>query len=396
MRIFERRVRHDVLRASTIVVVLVASPPTRIDRLTPEATDPDFGPNVTIFDPTLPAATIQATLDAVFKRQESSEFGDARFALRSYRRAPGFTAVALLTLALGIGTTTAAFSIIDAVLIRPLPYPESGRIVALTGRDSLGHEIQAVSVPNYYDWREQSRSFSAIALYSTAREAVTGAGDAAHVETANVSGDFFRVLGVRPELGRTLTPDDAGNGEPVAVVSHGFWVRALGSPRRERRSIGRAARRGRSPADARVSRRRRPVRARRVRAPVAVGEPEQHQLQRDRATGRRRHHGSGTVGDARDCIARARGSPRGPLRAQRRGDPAAGPCGRAGGVVPSPAWRCGRRRTAHACQPRRAASREVRGRELRSARRSEPGGGGSSGSLSSKASRLRSQAAFWV
>jgi len=156
---------------------------------------------------------------------------DLRFALRSYRRAPGFTAVALLTLALGIGTTTAAFSIIDAVLIRPLPYPESGRIVALTGRDSLGREIQTVSVPNYYDWREQSRSFSAIALYSTAREGVTGAGDAAHVETANVSADFFRVLGVRPELGRTLTPEDASNGEPTAVVSHGFWARALGSPR---------------------------------------------------------------------------------------------------------------------------------------------------------------------
>ena len=156
---------------------------------------------------------------------------DLRFALRSYRRAPGFTAVALLTLALGIGTTTAAFSIIDAVLIRPLPYPESSRIVVLTGRDSLGRDIQTVSVPNYYDWREQSRSFSAIALYSTARVAVTGAGDAAYVETANVSGEFFRVLGVRPELGRVLTPDDASSEQPVAVVSHGFWVRALGSPR---------------------------------------------------------------------------------------------------------------------------------------------------------------------
>jgi putative ABC transport system permease protein len=156
---------------------------------------------------------------------------DVRFALRSYRRAPGFTAVALVTLALGIGTTTAAFSIIDAVLIRPLPYPESGRIVALTGRDSLGREIERVSAPNYYDWREQSRSFSAIALYATAREAVTGAGDAAHVETANVSADFFRVLGVRPELGRTLAADDATNEAPVAVVSHGFWARALGSPR---------------------------------------------------------------------------------------------------------------------------------------------------------------------
>ena len=77
MRIFERRVRCDVLGASTIVAVLVAAPPTRIA----PAPDPDFGPNVTIFDPTTPAATIQAKLDAVFKAQESSEFGDARVAL---------------------------------------------------------------------------------------------------------------------------------------------------------------------------------------------------------------------------------------------------------------------------------------------------------------------------
>ena len=156
---------------------------------------------------------------------------DVRFALRSYRRAPGFTAVALLTLVLGIGTTTAAFSVIHAVLIRPLPYEKPEQIVTLTGRDSLGHEIQRVSVPNYDDWRDQSHSFSAIALYATARSAVITAGEAAHVETANVSGDFFSVLGVRPAIGRTLTPGDVGSGEPVAVVSHGFWTRTLGSPR---------------------------------------------------------------------------------------------------------------------------------------------------------------------
>ena len=156
---------------------------------------------------------------------------DVRFALRSYRRAPGFTAVAVLTLALGIGSTTAAFSIIDAVLIRPLGYEKPERIVALTGRDSLGREIPSVSVPTFDDWRDQSRSFSAIALYATARRAVITAGEAAHVETANVSGDFFRVLGVQPALGRTLMADDVVRGEPVVVVSHGFWARALGSPR---------------------------------------------------------------------------------------------------------------------------------------------------------------------
>ena len=156
---------------------------------------------------------------------------DIRFALRSYRRAPAFTAIAVLTLALGIGTTTAAFSIIEAVLIRPLPYEQPDRIVTLTGRDSAGRDIASVSVPTFDDWRDQSRSFSAIALYATARRAVIAAGEAAHVETANVSGDYFRVLGVQPALGRTLMADDVARGEPVVVVSHGFWTRALGSPR---------------------------------------------------------------------------------------------------------------------------------------------------------------------
>src|SRR5712691_894215 len=86
MRLFERRVHRDVVRARMVLAVMVASPPTRIvgdsvKRLTSHASDPDFGPNVTIFDPTTPASTIQAKLDAVFKRQESSEFGDARYAI---------------------------------------------------------------------------------------------------------------------------------------------------------------------------------------------------------------------------------------------------------------------------------------------------------------------------
>ena len=137
---------------------------------------------------------------------------DVRFAARSYRRTPGFTVVSLLTLALGIGTTTAAFSIIDAVLIRPLPYPESDRIVTLTGRDSLANDVPTVSAPNFHDWREQSRSFEAVALYATARRGIVSGGGAMHVETATVSGDFFRVMRLPAAMGRTLTPADA-NGD---------------------------------------------------------------------------------------------------------------------------------------------------------------------------------------
>jgi putative ABC transport system permease protein len=155
---------------------------------------------------------------------------DAHIAIRSYARTVGFTAVALATFTLGIGITTAAFSIIHAVLVRPLPYPQPERIVTLSGRDSVGNDIWAVSAPNFYDWRDQSTSFEAIALFSTSRRGVAGAGEAVHVETANVSGDFFRVMRTTPAIGRVLTPADAQAEEPVVVVSHGFWVRALGSP----------------------------------------------------------------------------------------------------------------------------------------------------------------------
>ena len=157
---------------------------------------------------------------------------DVRLALRSYARAPGYTIIALATLALGIGISTAAFSIIHAVLIRPLPFSQPERIVVLTGRDSAGNEIRSVSAPNYFDWRDQSRSFEATALYWTVRRGVAGAGDAVHLQTTDVSGDFFRILGTRAAMGRLLTPADAGAEEPVAVVSHGFWVRSLGSPSR--------------------------------------------------------------------------------------------------------------------------------------------------------------------
>ena len=156
---------------------------------------------------------------------------DARISGRSYRRSPVYTMVALLTFALGIGISTAAFSIIDAIVLRPLPYPEPDRIVTISSQDSLGRAIAAVSAPNFYDWREQSRSFEAMALYETRRRAVLRGDGAVYVDGATVSADFFRVTGVRPVLGRALTPADAETGAHVAVVSHAFWQQALGGAR---------------------------------------------------------------------------------------------------------------------------------------------------------------------
>jgi len=156
---------------------------------------------------------------------------DARISGRSYRRSPVYTMVALLTFALGIGISTAAFSIIDAIVLRPLPYPEPDRIVTISSQDSLGRAIAAVSAPNFYDWRDQNRSFDAMALYETRRRAVLRGDGAVYVEGATVSADFFRVTGVRPVLGRALTPADAEADARVAVVSHGFWQQALGGTR---------------------------------------------------------------------------------------------------------------------------------------------------------------------
>ena len=155
---------------------------------------------------------------------------DVRFAVRFYCRTPGYTVVALLTLALGIGITTATFSIVDAVLFRPLPYGEPDRIVTLSSQDSLGNRIRSVSAPNFYDWQEQSRSFEAMALFDAERRAVVAGGNAAYIETATVSADFFRVVGVSARIGRTIHPSDVEASERVVVVSHGFWTRALGSP----------------------------------------------------------------------------------------------------------------------------------------------------------------------
>ena len=154
---------------------------------------------------------------------------DVRFAIRGYRRSVGYTSVALVTFALGIGITTATVSIIDAVLLRPLPYGDPDGIVTLSSQDSLGNVIHSVSAPNFYDWRDQSRSFEAMALYATRRRAVVADGNATYVQGASVSGDFFRVMRVAAMIGRTLEPSDAREGERVAVVSHGFWTSALGS-----------------------------------------------------------------------------------------------------------------------------------------------------------------------
>jgi predicted permease len=147
---------------------------------------------------------------------------DSHFALRMLRKTPGFTAVAVLTLALGIGANTAIFSVVNAVLIRPLPFahPEQIMYVAETFPGGTG----TVSAPNYLDWREASQSFSALAIFSTEGVNLTGSDQPLHLYTARVSRGFFETFEVVPQLGHLLTDADfTPGGDSVVLVSERFW-----------------------------------------------------------------------------------------------------------------------------------------------------------------------------
>jgi putative ABC transport system permease protein len=148
---------------------------------------------------------------------------DLRFGMRTLVRSRGFTIVAVLTLALGIGVNSAMFSLVNAVLLRPLPFADPARLVMLyetrpdrSQNTVSGHEFDA--------WRERSRSFEQIALYNYGAFNLTGAGEPQIVQTILVSGDFFPAVGVQPVLGRTILPADARAGhDHVAVLSHRLW-----------------------------------------------------------------------------------------------------------------------------------------------------------------------------
>lgn len=153
---------------------------------------------------------------------------DVRFAARQVQRSPGFFAVAAITLVLGIASTTAIFSVVRGVLLRPLPYPDADRIVQVWQLNQEGRHAR-FSDPNYDDLRAQSRSFSALAQVSSA-EAVTVSGTAEPVRARNafVSRDFFDVMGVKPLRGRLFAGEEhQENGPRAVVVSYAFWQRQL-------------------------------------------------------------------------------------------------------------------------------------------------------------------------
>jgi ABC-type antimicrobial peptide transport system permease subunit len=152
---------------------------------------------------------------------------DIRYGVRRLLARPGFTALAVFTLALGIGACTAIFSVVDGVLLRSLPYPDAERIVQLREVNSSGAQM-AFAEPNFLDVRARSRTLEAVAQYGGDLTTVTGGSEPVRALTFAVSGDFFHVLGTEPVVGRTFLPEESKpGGAPVAVVSYGFWQRLL-------------------------------------------------------------------------------------------------------------------------------------------------------------------------
>jgi putative ABC transport system permease protein len=165
---------------------------------------------------------------------------DVRFMSRDLRRSPGFTLSVVLILALGIGANTAVFSLVNSVLLKPLPYPGADRLVVLrTAFHTSGETQTLVAIANFRDWRDRSSSFEAMASYRPGESSVTTGATAEYGRTASVDAQFFHVFGVQPIIGRTFRADDVHfNAPPIVVISHSYWKNRLGGdPRVLERAI---------------------------------------------------------------------------------------------------------------------------------------------------------------
>src|SRR4051812_13205174 len=152
---------------------------------------------------------------------------DLRIGLRMLRRSPGFATVAILTIALGIGATSAIFSVINAVALKPLPYPDAGRLVYFSSQfPRLNFDKFWISPPEYFELRERSKSYTDIAAYRTGAANVSDGTHPERVPAIFVTRNMFDILGVKPRMGGTFTADqDTPNGPPAVILSDGLWRR---------------------------------------------------------------------------------------------------------------------------------------------------------------------------
>src|SRR5690349_21413302 len=154
---------------------------------------------------------------------------DLRFGVRMLAKSPLFSAIAIFTLALGIGANTAIFSVVNGVLLNPLPFPHSDQIVSLFTQ-MPNFKNGSISYPNFEDWCRMNRTFSSMAAYRSDGFNLVGTGDPERLHGEMVSAGFFEMLGVNPVLGRTFSPDEDRIGaNPTVMITEGLWKRKYGS-----------------------------------------------------------------------------------------------------------------------------------------------------------------------
>jgi predicted permease len=154
---------------------------------------------------------------------------DLRYGARTLRKSPGFSLVAILTLALGIGANTAIFSVVNGVLLNPLPFEKPQQLVSIF-QEIPNFKNGSISYPNFVDWRKMNRTFENIAAYRSDNANLTGAGEPEHLHGEMISAGFFEILGVKPLMGRTFTPDEDRLGaNPTVMITEGLWKRKFGS-----------------------------------------------------------------------------------------------------------------------------------------------------------------------
>jgi hypothetical protein len=155
--------------------------------------------------------------------------GDLRFGLRILAKNPGFTAVVVLTLALGIGANAALFSVVNGVLLNPLVYRQPDRLVAIYG-STPGVSHGPITYLNFLDWQRDAQTFSSMVMYRNQDYNFTGTGEGERLSGYMVAPGFFDTLGIKPVLGRTFRADDDQVGAaPVVILSGGFWTRRFGA-----------------------------------------------------------------------------------------------------------------------------------------------------------------------
>ena len=212
---------------------------SRIERLVQSGMSPEAAREQALreFGPTQPVAAQVRAIDAHRQTAEqrrdwvAGAWHDIRMALRGMRRAPLYALVATLTFALGIGANAAVFSLLDGVVLRPLPFPALDRLVRIYEHDhNESHQFGQVTIADFRDWKSQTRSFERLAAFRYRHFTVTGTDEAVSLMGGMVTPEFFDLLGVRPAIGRDFQPEEGRPGaNPVVILSHEAWVRLFGA-----------------------------------------------------------------------------------------------------------------------------------------------------------------------